>query len=270
MAIRLFIPMLLFAAPSRCWIAQFSFFAIAAMFSHAAFASDFNELLKPENLRQSWAKATVYEPNSFFPKSIDFLEKPSQFPVLLYLHGCAGLNDDSREWARTIKNLGFIVIQLDSFAIPGRRSNCDPKNHQAQVIEGFDSFRLRNNELRQARDELYKIEWLDKQAIYLMGHSEGGMTVSRTSVEGFRAVIASGYWCHERLEIKHGGAPFLFLNWENDPWFRNRANIRNPLICQQHADRRPNTKQITISGEGHATSGSKEARIAVEAFLKKN
>lgn len=259
-----------FAKASRSSIIKLAICVIALLFSLAAIASDFDALLKPDNLRQSWAKATVYEPNSFFPKSIDFLDKPSQFPVLLYLHGCAGLNDDAREWARIIKNFGFIVIQLDSFAIPGRRSNCDPKNHQGQLIEGFDSFRLRNAELRQARDELYKLKWLDKQAIYLMGHSEGGMAVSRTPVHGFRAVIASGYWCHERLEIKHGSAPFLFLNWENDPWFRARASNRNPSICQQHADRRPNTKQITILGEGHATSGAKEARMAVEAFLKQN
>jgi dienelactone hydrolase len=249
---------------------KFLAYVILAMSSLTAYAVKFDDLLQPNNLKNSWINATVYEPNSFFPKSIDFLDKPSEFPVLIYLHGCAGLNDDAREWARAIKSLGFIVIQPDSFAIPGRRSNCDPKNHQAQVIEGFDSFRLRNAELRQAREELHKLKWLDRQKIFLMGHSEGGMTVSRTPVDGFRAVIASGYWCHERLEIKHGSAPFLFLNWESDPWFRARANNRNPSICQQHADQRQNTKQIIISGEGHATSGSSEARKAVQEFLRLN
>lgn len=245
-------------------------YVILTICSLAVYAVKFEDLLQPHNLKYSWINASVYEPDSFFPKSIDFLDKPSEFPVLLYLHGCAGLNDDAREWARTIKNLGFIVVQPDSFAIPGRRSNCDPKNHQAQVIEGFDSFRLRNAELRQARDELHKLKWLDKQKIFLMGHSEGGMTVSRTPLDGFRAVISSGYWCHERLEIKHGGAPFLFLNWEADPWFRARANNRNPTICQQHADRRPSTKQTIILGEGHATSTSNEAIKTVQEFLRLN
>jgi dienelactone hydrolase len=244
-----------------------SIFSIAAVVSMTTLASDFAELLKPENLKQSWLKATVYEPNSVFPKSIDFLDNPSHFPVLIYFHGCAGLNDDAREWARIIKNFGFIVVQPDSFAIPGRRSNCDPKSQQAKVIEGFDSFRLRNAELHQARDELHKLKWLDKQKIFLMGHSEGGMTVSRTPVDGFRAVISSGYQCRERLEVKHGDAPFLFLNWENDPWYRSRAQKQNSYICQQHADRRQKTKQIIISGEGHATSRSKEAHMAVQEFL---
>jgi dienelactone hydrolase len=249
------------------YFVKYSICLIATIFSFNALANDFVELFKPENLRYSWLKATVYEPNSVFPKSIDFLDNPSQFPVLIYLHGCAGLNDDAREWARIIKNYGFIVVQPDSFAIPGRRSNCDPKNQQAKVIEGFDSFRLRNAELRQARDELFKLKWLDKQKIFLMGHSEGGMTVSRTPVDGFKAVISSGYQCREQLEIKHGNAPFLFLNWENDPWYRSRAQKQNSHICQQHADRRQKTKQIIISGEGHTTSGSKEAHIAVQEFL---
>lgn len=209
-----------------------TFVVIAIIYCLTARAQSFEDLLRPENLSQSWMKATVYEPDSIFSKSIDFLNQPSKYPVLIYLHGCAGLNDDSREWARTIKNLGFIVIQLDSFAIPGRLSNCDPKNQRRQIIDGFDSFKLRNQELQYAKDELLKLSWLDKNKIYLMGHSEGGMTVSRTPVEGFKAVISSGYWCHRRLEIKHGGAPFLFLNWENDPWFQDHPENRNPQICQ--------------------------------------
>ena len=188
----------------------------------------------------------------------------------MYLHGCAGLNDDSRDWARTIKNFGFIVVQPDSFAIPGRRSNCDPEVQSRQTIDGFNSFKLRNQELRYARDELLKLPWLDKNKIYLMGHSEGGMTVSRTPVQGFKAVISSGFWCHRQLAIKHGGAPFLFLNWENDPWFRDVPELRNPKICQQLTEKRAHTEQVLLSGQGHSTSLSSSAKLAVEKFLKAN
>jgi dienelactone hydrolase len=234
----------------------------------SAHAVSFDELLKPENLRYSWQKAVVYEPDSIFPKSIEFLNSPSKYPVMIYMHGCAGLNDDSREWARIIKNLGFIVIQPDSFAIPGRRSNCDSQNQRAQIIQGFDSFRLRNQELFQARNELLKLSWVNQDRVFLMGHSEGGMTVSRTSATGFKAVIASGYWCHEALQIKHGAAPFLLLNWQEDPWYRNRSKERNTDICQWHVDNRPSTAQVIIEGQGHATSGSRKAKLAVEEFLK--
>lgn len=234
----------------------------------SAHAVSFDELLKPENLRYSWQKAAVYEPDSILPKSIEFLNSPSKYPVMIYMHGCAGLNDDSREWARTIKNLGFIVIQPDSFAIPGRKSNCDPQNQRAQIIQGFDSFRLRNQELFQARNELLKLSWVNQDRVFLMGHSEGGMTVSRTSAMGFKAVIASGYWCHEALQIKHGAAPFLLLNWQEDPWYRNRSKERNTDICQWHVNNRPSTTQVIIEGQGHATSGSRKAKLAVEEFLQ--
>lgn len=137
-------------------------------------ASSFEDLLKPENLRYSWLKAVVFEPESVFPKSIEFLGQPSKYPLLVYLHGCGGLNDDSREWGRTLKNFGFIVVQPDSLAIPGRKSNCDPKSQRGGLIPGFDATRLRDEELRQARDELHKLAWLDKKKIFLMGHSEGG------------------------------------------------------------------------------------------------
>lgn len=247
-----------------------TFVVIAIIYCLTARAQSFEDLLKPENLSQSWIKATVYEPDSIFPKTTEFLKQPSKYPVLVYMHGCAGLNDDSREWARTIKNFGFIVVQPDSFAIPGRRSNCDPKAQRGQIIEGFDSFKLRNQELRYARDELLKLTWLDKNKIYLMGHSEGGMTVSRTPVDGFRAIISSGYWCHERLEIKHGASPFLFINWVDDPWFRSRAENRNPQICQQLTEKRAGTEQVLLAGQGHATSLSSRARLAVENFLKVN
>ena len=247
-----------------------TFFVIALIYCLTARAENFENLLKTENLSQSWKKAVIYEPDSIFSKSIDFLNRPSKYPVLVYLHGCTGLNEDSREWARTIKNLGFIVIQPDSFAIPGRRSNCDPNDQRRQVIEGFDSFKLRNQELLYARDELLKLSWLDKNKIYLMGHSEGGMTVSRTSIEGFRAVISSGYWCPVRLEIKHGEAPFLFLNWEDDPWFRDRAGNRKPKTCERLAKNRIVSEQVLLAGQGHDTSLSSEAKLAVRKFLQIN
>jgi dienelactone hydrolase len=243
------------------------FFVIALFYCLTAKAEDFENLLKTENLKQSWIKAVVYEPDSIFSKSIDFLNQPSKYPVLIFLRGCTGLTDDSREWARTIKNFGFIVIQPDSFAIPGRRSNCDPTNDRRQIVEGFDSFKLRNQELRYARDELLKLAWLDKNKIYLMGHSEGGMTVSRTPVEGFRAVISSGFWCPKRLEIKHVDAPFLFLNWEDDPWFRDQVT-RNPKLCERLAKTRGATEQVLLSGQGHDTSLSNEAKLAVKKFLQ--
>ena len=231
-------------------------------------AMSLDELLEPDKLRHSWAKAVVYEPDSVFPKTVDVLSQPSKYPVLIYLHGCAGLNDDSREWGRFIKGLGFIVIQPDSFAIPGRKSNCDPQTQKTMIFKDFDTFKLRNRELLQARNELLKLQWLDQRRVFLMGHSEGGMTVSRTRVDSFRGVIASGYWCHQKLEVKHGAAPFLFLNWREDPWFAERATFRNPTICQQLADQRPGTTQVLLDGRGHATSGSPEAKEAVERFLK--
>lgn len=86
------------------------FFVIALFYCLTAKAEYFENLLKTENLKQSWIKAVVYEPDSIFSKSIDFLNQPSKYPVLIYLHGCTGLTDDLREWARTIKNFGFIVI----------------------------------------------------------------------------------------------------------------------------------------------------------------
>ena len=247
-----------------------TFVVIAITYCLAAKAQGLEDLLKPENLSQSWIKATVYEPDSIFPNSIEFLKQSSKYPVLLYLHGCTGLNDDSRNWARTIKNFGFIVVQPDSFAIPGRRANCDPETQTRHIIDGFNNFKLRNQELRYARDELLKLPWLDKNKIYLMGHSEGGMTVSRTPVQGFKAVISSGFWCHRHLEIKHGGAPFLFLNWENDPWFRDVPDLRNPKICQQLTEKRAQTEQVLLSGQGHSTSLSSSAKLAVEKFLKAN
>ncbi len=74
------------------------------------------------------------------------------------------------------------------------------------------------------------------------GHDRGclnGMTVSRTRVDSFRGVIASGYWCHQKLEVKHGAAPFLLLIGER---------IRG-LWSWRHLAIPPSVSSTQISGQ---------------------
>lgn len=232
-------------------------------------AYDFESLFKPENLSQSWAKAVVYVPDSFFPKDIDFfLSKPKSHNVMIYLHGCSGITDDTREWGRILKSLGFLVIIPDSFAIPGRKSNCDPSNYKRGQIKGFNAFELRDYELMQVMTELQKLQWIDMSKVFLMGHSEGGMAVSLTAVKGFKAVVATGYWCRDTLNLKHGYSPFLFVNWERDPWYSEGSRQQSFKYCEEVSKSRSNTRQVLLQGEGHSTSKSSQARKAVEDFLR--
>jgi dienelactone hydrolase len=221
------------------------------------------------DVSKAWESAVVYVPSNFLPKRVIDVRVDAPQPVVIFLHGCGGIDMHERRWADHLKSQGFIVVLPDSLAIPGRSKNCDSTTHTTNLGK-IPVRELRPAEASYAMARVREQTWADQDNIFLMGHSEGGMTVSRTPVEGFKAVISSGFWCHRRLEIKHGGAPFLFLNWENDPWFRDVPDKRNPQICQQLSEKRASTEQVLLVGQGHATSQSDSAKMAVEKFLKAN
>jgi hypothetical protein len=109
--------------------------------------------------------------------------------------------------------------------------------------------------------QLQTMKWADKQRIFLMGHSEGAMAVTRTPDMGFKGVIVAGFICSLGV-MASANTPILAISWSSDPYFQNRG-----FQCDSQWGARDNGKLVLLQGHGHGTVSSVEARRAVISFL---
>lgn len=220
------------------------------------------------NVSKSWENAIVYVPSNFLNKTVDTVKVDKPMPVVILMHGCSGINDHERTWANYLKSNGFIVVLPDSFAIPNRVVNCASSAHITNLGK------VPVNELRPAEAEyaMLKVKeqsWADKNNIFLMGHSEGGMAAYLTKELGFNGVIISGFPCTVRGGFRSDSTtPVLVIAWETDPFF-----IKSDRLYTQCSDRpfwknRQNAFEIILPGKGHATAFESSAKHAVDKFLK--
>jgi poly(3-hydroxybutyrate) depolymerase len=208
----------------------------------------------------SWDKAVVHVPSNFFTQSVDRVDVRQPFPVVLFMHGCAGIGQEENQWARFLKDQGFIVVLPDSFAIPKRVINCST-TEKISNLRLVPVNRLRPAEVAYAMAQLQTKSWADTKNIFLMGHSEGAMAATRTPDMGFKGIIISGFICS--LGVKAGAStPLLAVSWASDPYFQKTG-----FQCDSQWGARNNGTQIVLSGSGHGTSSERLARQAVAEFL---
>lgn len=229
--------------------------AISLFVSTASIANEY-DVSKP------WDNAEVHVPNSFFAKSISSVNVVSPMPVVIYMHGCSGINADSRQWASFVKKQGYIVVMLDSFAMPGRTSNC-PNGQKLGSDKTFPAKKVRPAEARYALTKVKEQPWADKNNIFLMGHSEGGLGAAQSKAQGFKGVIISGYNCKHGLQT-NPNIPVLAIQHEVDPWLADNDK------CSSRWGDRANAVELVIAGSGHSTSHISLAKDAVSNFLKNN
>jgi pimeloyl-ACP methyl ester carboxylesterase len=223
------------------------------------------------DVRKSWEHAVVHVPGNLLTKSVDSVTVSNPMPVIVFLHGCAGINEQERKWANFLKSQKVIVILLDSYAISNREKNCITATHTTNIgkVPVND---LRPAEAEYAVSKLKDMPWADTKNIFLMGHSEGGAGAFLTKELGLRGVIISGFPCSVRNR-RFGSSrdtPTLILNHEIDPFF-----VRPDVEYKQCSDRpywkfRTNAVEVILPGSGHGTAEAPLAQEAVSKFLKEN
>lgn len=223
------------------------------------------------DVRKSWEQAVVYVPGSFFTKTIDTVEVTAPLPVIVFLHGCGGINETERKWADFLKSEKFIVVLLNSYAIPNREKNCVTATHTTNIgkVPVND---LRPAEAEYALSNLKTKQWVDKNNIFLMGHSEGGMGSFLTREIGFTGVIITGFPCSIR------GRPFgssrdkptLIINYERDPFFERPDNPYTQCSDRPYWKFRTNTTELILPGRGHGSADERTARETLKKFLNDN
>ena len=219
------------------------------------------------DVSKAWNNSVVYVPEKILSTDINSVDVKKPLPVVLFLHGCGGINDHERKWGRILKSEGFIVILPNSLSIPNREINCVSATNTRNIgkVPVHD---LRPAEAEFAMSQLKMMKWADKNNIFLMGHSEGGMGAFLTKDIGFKGVIVSGFNCGIRKKIgSNYSTPFLALNWEIDPYFS-----KDNLPQKQCSDRpfwrdRLDKQELILKGKGHATGFEDSANNAVIKFI---
>jgi dienelactone hydrolase len=228
------------------------------------------------NLNESWRNAEVYLPGSIFKRRIDTVDETTRFPVVVFIHGCTGITEQERGWARLIKGLGFAVVIPDSMAIPGRVLNCDTASY-TRNLNRLPMGALRPAEVDYVLSKVYEQPWVDKKNIFLMGHSEGGYAVTVVLNEKeipLRGIIISGYDCNFGVRASLDTA-LLAIEWSDDPFypqkrysFHHSQETSRARCKDRWGVSRPNTAHVLLNGKGHDTYWNSEARGAVSRFLK--
>jgi len=226
--------------------------------------------LEIDGVEKSWNKADVFVPENFFTKTPSSIKTDKVYPVVIYLHGCSGITQHDYYWAKYISSLGFVVIQPDSFARPNRKMMCNPNTNTVDR-KLSKAFIFRQQEIGYALEQVKQSPWVDKNNIFLMGHSEGGVSAALSKNNEFKGVIISGWTCTHTVL---GGIqsdktiPVLAMAWTNDVWFYGRG-LGTEGRCIDSAEGRINFTQIDIEGVGHGTYNTDKARLAVKTFLTK-
>lgn len=141
----------------------------------------------------TWERAQVFLPDTAEPATLDAIPGNARYPVAIFLHSCAGISGEEHDWARLLASEGLLVILPDSYARPGRPSNCgDISIHGGPHPEVHA---WRQDEIDYAREQLASQSWFDGKTLFLMGYSEGAIAAVRSPRDGFTGVIATSWTC---------------------------------------------------------------------------
>ncbi|MDP6709593.1 MAG: hypothetical protein QF893_24915, partial [Alphaproteobacteria bacterium] len=126
----------------------------------------------------------------------------AKFPTVLYLHGCAGL--DGLTPLRAMARRGFAVVAPDSFARRFRPRQCDPATLRGgRNVYVFD---FRAAEISYAVHRFRRLPWVDKQRLFMLGVSEGGLAVAQYRGDEFRARAITEWTCNGAPLVRGLGA----------------------------------------------------------------
>lgn len=215
------------------------------------------------DIPKTWQEAVVFVPGSIFTKSVHTVKVDNPMPVIILMHGCSGIQQHETQWAQFLKSQGYIVVLPDSFAMPGRIMNCDSSSNTPNL--GLVPVRrIRPSEVEYAVSQLKQESWVDRNNIFLMGHSEGAMAAANSPELGFNAIIISSFICNNGVGASVD-TPVMAISYEVDPYFSNKNHT-----CKDKWGNRPKSKQIVLPGQGHATSQNIIAKQEVVDFLKQH
>lgn len=208
--------------------------ALPVLFLLLALAGCVESLPPPPEPRPeiAWAKARVFLPSGLRgrmedPAVQEELAGLRGQPVLVYLHGCAGLHATARWDGARYARMGYVTILPDSLAQPGREANCRFNGATPEFGLFPRKYEFRRAEIDYAWTRLNKAAWADRRRLFLAGHSEGGAAVARYPARPgqWAGLIVTGWDCIGSLDSPtrlqaDPAVPVLAINSRRDPLSR--------------------------------------------------
>jgi len=249
---------------------------------------------------QTWEQGWVYIPQdvagSFVNGTIGDREThhkirgipaDAEIPAIVYLHGCTGLRSASFAGGndrppdkvssydlQVLGGMGFAVFAPDSFARPGRETNC-PEGKVVASEPVPEVGRLRQEEAAYAAEQLRKLPWIDHDRIYLVGFSEGGTAAALYTERDFAGIVIIGWTCVSEVNgqryRKYDGIrvpsdiPILAIVGARDRVFQNPWNRGN---CGERMAGRENARSVVLDTDQHHVTNFSSARRALEQFFR--
>jgi len=161
-----------------------------------------------------------------------FLGKPEgagPFPAVVLQHGCGGIADREKIWAKILRSWGYVTLILDSNSPRGVLDGCGKYGVQIDA-RAYDAYA--------AKSYLSDLPIVNSDQIAILGFSQGARSVlcvanDQCMVERaddpFKVAIAFYPLCTGGL--RDNNAPLLVLIGEKDDW--------TPAARCHHMDKRP-------------------------------
>jgi dienelactone hydrolase len=193
--------------------------------------------------------------------------------TVVYLHGCDGINLLSTRTADMLAAEGYLVFLPDSFARRDKPVSCEPAEFRGSLHR--DVLGWRQAEAGYALKQVKTLPAVDAGRLFLMGLSEGAITVATYRGEAVAGRVIEGWTCHAEWPEYRGlnapeKEPVLALSSQDDPWFQASA-LRGD--CGEFmAPRSPLRRSIVFrpphpAASQHDLMWNKEARQLVLDFL---
>ncbi len=184
---------------------------------------------------------------------LEKISRDRKHPLVLFMHGCAGIRDLHRRLITNFRSLGYAVVAPDSFARLGRNMECKPYGRKRS--KRF-TLSLRAGEIRYALTQIPKLDWVDRSRLVLAGFSEGGNTVAEYRGEdAFVGYIVMGWDCRHGL---YPSGPVLAIEGAHDPQKKG--------VCA--VGFRENSDSIIVPNAKHDIGGYPETMVALRKFLE--
>ncbi|MBT8350981.1 MAG: dienelactone hydrolase family protein, partial [Deltaproteobacteria bacterium] len=208
----------------------------------------------------------------YVKKELDNIPSGSAIPLIIYMHGCGGSGgiDDFRTF-HFLANKGYAVLAPNSFAREYKPRSCDPETYTGGFHRGVLGFRLA--EAQYAHEAVKKMPWVDKQNIFMMGFSEGGITTAKYRHGGLAGRIILGWTCNTTWSEYSGisgprDVPIFAAVASNDPWFKDPSLSGHYRDYSLFAKR--DIESIVIDADCHAIHTLTSVRYKILLFLQIN
>jgi dienelactone hydrolase len=193
------------------------------------------------------------------------MPRRTRLPTVLFAHGCRGFGNSGRINARLLAAAGYAVFAPDSFARPGRPETCDPESRRSVVPPAVleRAYAMRAAEIDFALAHIAEIPWVDRDNLFLVGHSQGGTAVAVHAGGGVKARVISGSACARGYGAAPG-EPALAVYSRHDPWL---AAV--PGRCRDHGAATA-LEIVELPGAEHLVGGTPEGGRAIVEFLARH